>query len=56
MGEQHNDKAAAARCVQLLRPHGKHYAASGTLINGGIVQIMLFLFMYFVCYGVGPLV
>lgn len=58
MGEQHNNNAAAARCVHkcVLRTHGKHYAASGTLINGEIVQICFcFLFMYFdhVCHGFG---
>lgn len=42
MGEQRSGKAAAARCMQLLRTHGKHYVASGTLINEEIVQICCF--------------
>ena len=47
MGEQRRDEAAAARCVQSLRTHGKHYAARRTLINGEIVQNLLFLIHVF---------
>lgn len=40
MGEQHNHEAFTARCVP--RTHGKHYSASGMLINGEMVQIRCF--------------
>lgn len=47
VGEQRRDKAAVARCVQLLPTHGKHYAARRALINGEIVQNLLFLIHVF---------
>lgn len=57
MGEQHYHKAAAARCMQLQWTHGKHYVASGTLINVEPFFKSVFFFLipiFALCWASGP--